>query len=279
MQGGGEQSEGGAPEVLRKSRKRRPSLGHLQQLAEARLAKERKHLQQHTVLDCDDNFLSPEAAHVRQTEVEPEADVSEGQGHRRESWEDRLRDSRTSWREKCLSPPQRAFSHGDECPQAPPIAGNRICSMDSFVTTVLAHILALDHPYNTQVCEAVNGLHASMHPKRHDMSRTTLGRAVHMLCTARYNDGLLVSTRDVLKQCGLEIGHVGHIILTKQDRARSKMSNWRRSIHGKRKRKENKKRRLQRDLAVQGDDRAYEAGVLLASDDEETGLASDVEHL
>ncbi|KAL1514960.1 hypothetical protein AB1Y20_004036 [Prymnesium parvum] len=126
MQGGGEESEGGAPEVSRKSRKRRPSLGHLQQLAEARLAKERKHLQ-HTVLDCDDNFLSPEAAHVRQTEVEPEADVSEGQGHRRESWEDRLRDSRTSWREKCLSPPQRAFSHGDECPQAPPIAGNRIC--------------------------------------------------------------------------------------------------------------------------------------------------------
>ncbi|KAL1521347.1 hypothetical protein AB1Y20_021014 [Prymnesium parvum] len=74
MQGGGEESEGGAPEVLRKSRKRRPSLGHLQQLAEARLAKERKHLQ-HTVLDCDDNFLSPEAAHVRQTEVEPEADM------------------------------------------------------------------------------------------------------------------------------------------------------------------------------------------------------------
>ena len=65
------------------------------------------------------------------------------------------------------------------------------------------HMQASLHPYDTQVCEALNGLHTSMHHKRNDLSRGTTGRAIHRLCVARSNDGLVTATSKVMQKVGI----------------------------------------------------------------------------
>ena len=49
---------------------------------------------------------------------------------------------------------------------------------------------ALLHDLDKQICESFNGLHASMHPKRTDLSRTKAGYARHLLAAKRFNEGM-----------------------------------------------------------------------------------------
>ncbi|KAL1526526.1 hypothetical protein AB1Y20_015236 [Prymnesium parvum] len=120
----------------------------------------------------------------------------------------------------------------------------KLLKKEFMVITSDDHLNALNHVYNTQVCEAVNSLHASMHPKRRDMSRTPVGRATHMLATARFNDGLLRSTQEVLRRFGLDLGIVGQIVLAKKDKERQRVSAYKKSLNGKRKRKHLKQKRI-----------------------------------
>ena len=72
------------------------------------------------------------------------------------------------------------------------------------------HLNALLHSTSTQMCESINSLHVSMHPKRRDLSRGRLGRAIHKFTAARFNDGV----RDaVLSVCEV-LCNTAHRMLT-----------------------------------------------------------------
>jgi antitoxin component of RelBE/YafQ-DinJ toxin-antitoxin module len=119
--------------------------------------------------------------------------------------------------------------------------------------TTPAHMSALCHDYNTQVCEAMNGLHASMHPKRRDLSRGVMGRAIHKLCSARFNDGVCESTKAVLSRMGIPLGQVATIILEKEDQHRRLAAARKNTIHGKSLRKKAKAARKKRDAPTAGE--------------------------
>jgi hypothetical protein len=119
--------------------------------------------------------------------------------------------------------------------------------------TTSAHMSALCHPFNTQVCEGLNGLHTSMHPKRRDLSRGPWGRGIQKLCSARFNDGVVESTRAVLSRVGISLGQTAEIILTKDDQKRKTASARKSSIRGKGMRKKAKAARKTRDAPTAGE--------------------------
>jgi len=145
--------------------------------------------------------------------------------------------------------------------------------------TTPQHMNALCHPYNTQVsspplptlgrlnavpipgkpitlssqvCEAINGLHTSMHPKRRDLSKGLGGRAIHYFTAARFNDGVLSAVSGVLKGLDIEIDSVARNILEKQDNMRLTAKDLKASIYGKGKRKKAKQQRKLRDAKEAG---------------------------
>lgn len=132
--------------------------------------------------------------------------------------------------------------------------------------TTQAHMDALGHTHNTQICEAVNSLHISLHAKRRNLSRSTMGYLLHVLTAARYNDGLDKSTEDVLAACGISKGHVSCLVLQKFDQKRKRIGMWKKSIHGKGKRKKAKNNRaMSKDLKGR-DATAYCTGIGLDID-------------
>ena len=131
-----------------------------------------------------------------------------------------------------------------------------------------AHMDALSHDYDTQVCESMNSLHIALHPKRRDMSRSCIGRAIHKLTSARYNNGVLRTVRGVLSRVGITLGRVGEITLAKHDHKREVTAKRKASVEGKGKRKAARKRRVQRDDKSAGE-LGYGAGVGLVESEEE----------
>lgn len=137
---------------------------------------------------------------------------------------------------------------------------------------------ALTHSYNTQWCEAVNSLHVSMHPKRRDLSKGRLGRAIHKFTAARYNDGVQTAVSNVLKHLGIEPGDVTSIILAKDDAKRRRHAALKASIRGKGKRKAVKQRRSERDKKASDreGEPSYTANTLF-DEMSEDGACSDVD--
>lgn len=113
--------------------------------------------------------------------------------------------------------------------------------------TTSQHMDALNHQHTTNVCESMNSLHASLHPKRRDLSRSTMGRLLHLLSAARFNDGICQTTEEVLMRCGLQLERVGKLVLTKVDSARDRDARYKSSLHAKRNRKKRKEQRAVRD--------------------------------
>jgi hypothetical protein len=109
------------------------------------------------------------------------------------------------------------------------------------------HMAALAHEYNTQWCESINSLHVSMHPKRRDLSKGRLGRAIHKFTAARFNDGLHSAVSSVLQHLGINAGSVTEIICKKDDDRRLRNASFKASVHGKAKRKAAREKRKLRD--------------------------------
>ena len=116
-----------------------------------------------------------------------------------------------------------------------------------------------------QVCEAFNGLHASMHPKRKDLSRTKAGKARFFAAIARSNDGLVNSVVEVMEELGISTDETQNVLLRHVlgpiEEDAEHRAERRASICGKRKRVEQKKARAQRDTPQPGQSGAYGAGV------------------
>ena len=137
--------------------------------------------------------------------------------------------------------------------------------------TTDAHLDALAHDYDTQICESMNSLHIALHPKRRDMSRSCMGRAIHKLTSARFNDGVLRTVRGVLSHVGITLGRVGEITLAKHDHTRELVAKRKASVQGKGKRKAARQRRLQRDDKHGAGELGYAAGVGLEESEKEGG--------
>jgi len=88
-----------------------------------------------------------------------------------------------------------------------------------------------------------------MHPKRRDLSRGRLGRAIHKFTAARFNDGLRESVVAVCSILSINPDSVLQIVLQQDDARRDYQSSYKASIYGKGKRRDAKKRRKTRDAA------------------------------
>ena len=107
-----------------------------------------------------------------------------------------------------------------------------------------------------------NSLHASIHPKRKDLSKTVAGKARFYAAIARSNDGLVCSVKAVLAKCGLGDEHLNQVlnlVLGPIEEDNERERKWKATIHGKARRVAAKKRRASINETIAGQAGAYGA--------------------
>ena len=128
--------------------------------------------------------------------------------------------------------------------------------------TTDVHLIALLHMNDTQVCKAFNSLHASIHPKRKDLSKTVAGKARFYAAIARSNDGLVASVKAVLAKCGLGAEHLNQVlnlVLGPIEEDNERERKRKATIIGKARRVTAKKRRASINETIAGQAGAYGA--------------------
>ena len=106
-----------------------------------------------------------------------------------------------------------------------------------------------------------------MHHKRNDLSRGTTGRAIHKLCIARSNDGLLQTCLSVMASLGIpaELSGPMQEVLGVCESKNNSESERKKTLHVKAQRRDNKKKRKTRDDGAAG---AQDYGAGVAFDDD-----------